>query len=46
MSFSQMQRLLVWRLPCGTDLVEAFRDTVSRTDFSGLFENDEAIGFQ
>ena len=46
MSFSQMQRLLVWQLPRRTDLVEALRGTVSRTDFSGLFENDEAIGFQ
>jgi hypothetical protein len=46
MSFSQMQRLLVCRLPRRADVLEAFRGIVSRTDLSGLFENDEAIGFQ
>jgi hypothetical protein len=45
MSFSQVQRALVWSLPCRANLAGTVRSPVSLINFCGMFEDDEAIGF-
>jgi hypothetical protein len=46
MSFFQVQRDLVWSLPCRVNLAWTLRGAVSLINFCGMFEDDEAIGFQ
>jgi hypothetical protein len=46
MSFFQVRCALVWSLTCRANLAGMLRGAASPINFCGMFEDDEAIGFQ